>query len=335
MAARLPGAGGRPHLVATLGPASFGRAAELVAAGADALRLNASHLRPAALAGQVSAARRAAPGVPIVVDVQGAKVRLGWFAPRTLSPGERVALAPVAEIDAEIDAGIDADGLAVLPLPHPEVFAALAPGEALCADDARLRFTVVAAGPDRVVLECLAGGVLAPRKGLNRARHPVALRGLSDGDRAHLAVAGLGPGDAVACSFLADGSEAAWFRAAAPGVPVVGKVERAAALDAIDAIGAAVDAVWICRGDLGAQVGLARMAAWVGRWSPRSLPVPVWMAGQVLEHLTTHPEPTRSEVCHVHDLLARGYAGVVLSDETAVGRDPLGAVRQARALLDA
>jgi pyruvate kinase len=57
------------------------------------------------------------------------------------------------------------------------------------------------------------------------------------------------------------------------------------------------------------------------------------MAGQVLEHLTQHADPTRSEVCHLHDLLARGYAGIVLSDETAIGADPLRATLLAAELL--
>jgi pyruvate kinase len=59
------------------------------------------------------------------------------------------------------------------------------------------------------------------------------------------------------------------------------------------------------------------------------------MAGQVLEHLTQHAEPTRSEVCHLSDLVERGYAGIVLSDETAIGRHPAHAVEQAAALVRA
>jgi len=66
---------------------------------------------------------------------------------------------------------------------------------------------------------------------------------------------------------------------------------------------------------------------------PRRFSVPVLMAGQVFEHLKEHPEPTRSEVCHVFDLLARGYAGVVLSDETAIGADPVRATRMVAELL--
>jgi pyruvate kinase len=81
-------------------------------------------------------------------------------------------------------------------------------------------------------------------------------------------------------------------------------------------------------------MGLGAMAHWVSGFDPTSLPCPVWMAGQVLEHLTTHQMPTRAEVCNIYDLVARGYSGFVLSDETAIGSDPAGAVRTLRSLLD-
>jgi len=60
-----------------------------------------------------------------------------------------------------------------------------------------------------------------------------------------------------------------------------------------------------------------------------TIPVPVLLAGQVLQHMTEHPTPTRSEICGLHDALASGFRGVVLSDETAVGRHPVESVRAA------
>ena len=117
--------------------------------------------------------------------------------------------------------------------------------------------------------------------------------------------------------------------------PVVAKVERLEAVDALADIAGRVDAVWVCRGDLGEQLGPGALARFVGSLSPADLPCPVLMAGQVLEHLTEHAEPTRSEVCHLYDLVARGYAGIVLSDETAIGEHPARAVRQAAALVRA
>jgi pyruvate kinase len=69
------------------------------------------------------------------------------------------------------------------------------------------------------------------------------------------------------------------------------------------------------------------MAAAVHRFSAgvQALPSPVILAGQVLEHLTAHATPTRAELCDLYAALANGFAGVVLSDETAIGRDPAAA----------
>jgi len=143
------------------------------------------------------------------------------------------------------------------------------------------------------------------------------------------------PPVSFACSFMRDGSEAGWIRSRADGCPVIGKVERRAALDRLGSIATQVDEIWICRGDLGSQLGMVELARWVGGFRPGGLRVPVLMAGQVLEHLTSHPEPTRSEVCHLYDLVRWGYAGFVFSDETAIGANPVGALSQARALLHA
>lgn len=306
------------RLVATLGPASWALARGLADAGVDAFRLNASHMIPAALGAALARLREAVPSTPVIVDLQGAKMRLGDFEPVALAPGARVVL-----------------GAGGIPLPHPEIFRAVRAGETLSCDDDRVRLCVERTGADGLEATVLAPGTLRPRKGINVVEHPVDLDGLSAADRAHLdAVPAALPGPAFAFSFMRDGREAGWIRQARPGARVTGKIERREALEALDAIGAVVDEIWICRGDLGAQLGPAALARSVASLDPRRLPVPVLMAGQVLEHLTHHAEPTRSEVCHLHDLAARGYAGIVLSDETAIGDDPVRAAAAARALLD-
>jgi pyruvate kinase len=219
-----------------------------------------------------------------------------------------------------------------VPVPHPELFAAVAPGQILSCDDDRLRFRVETVARSVLGVVSLRQGTLRARKGVNVMDHPVALQDLTAADVACLAATGAHGGIAYAVSFMATGAEAGWVRARAPGSVVVGKVERDEALRSLAAIDEAVDATWICRGDLGAQVGVAAMARWIALLDPRALLRPTLMAGQVLEHLTAHAEPTRSEACHVVDLALRGYAGLVLSDETAIGRDPVAAVRAALAL---
>ena len=83
----------RLELVATVGPASFGMEAELLKAGASALRLNASHLLPDALFGHVVRIRRAVPDARLVIDLKGSKIRLGRFAAFEVRAGETVTFA--------------------------------------------------------------------------------------------------------------------------------------------------------------------------------------------------------------------------------------------------
>jgi len=309
------------QLVVTLGPASFDRAPELAEAGATAFRLNASHLTPAALRGAVELVRRELPLWPLVVDLQGAKMRLGVFVERTIVAGETLSFA------------VDPASAEEIPLPHAELFAAVRAGDRFGCDDDRLCFRVKEVGEQRLRAVALAPGDLRARKGVNLFDHPLELVDLGAADVEALEALEGKSGLAWAFSFMKDGTEVDWVRRRQPGALIVGKVERAEAVEGLDSIASLVDAVWICRGDLGAQLGLAALARTVASLDPRRYSRPMLMAGQVLEHLTRHPEPTRSEVCHLHDLLARGYAGVVLSDETAIGDDPVGAVRVAHRLI--
>lgn len=312
---------GAPQLVATLAPACAPLAGALASGGATAFRLNASHMRPAALAEALASVRRQCPGAPLLVDLQGAKMRLGWIADRPVAEGERVRFS----IDP-------AEGVA---LPHPELYRQVAPHEVVSVDDGRIRLEVLETGEGRLEARALTPGTLSARKGVNLEQHPVRLHGLTGPDVEAVAIALAAGVRAFAFSFMTDGGEARWVRERAPGALVIGKVERAEAVGQLAAIASRTDAVWICRGDLGAQLGAARLARAVAGLSPPEFRVPVLMAGQVLQHLVDHGEPTRSEVCHLHDLLARGYAGIVLSDETAIGRDPVRAVRAASSLLQA
>ena len=310
------------EIVATLGPASFGLVAQLVGAGASALRLNGSHMSCEDLGARLREAKQQAPHTPLVVDLQGAKMRLGHFTPVNLSTGGlvRFALHPLGR---NRHSPSSPRAFPMRPS-RPSRSAPMTPGCA-CAWWKPPRHIMLA--------EAMNDGVLRPRKGVNLQEHPVSLLDLSDSDQRQVRIAAEVGAD-FAVSFIIDGHEAQWVRARAPGARVVGKVERAEATAAIDQIAVHCDALWVCRGDLGSQLGLGSLASWVAGHEPRRLPVPVLMAGQVLEHLTVAKEPTRSEVCHLYDLIGRGYRGIVLSDETAVGHDPVNAVRWARELTE-
>jgi pyruvate kinase len=253
------------------------------------------------------------------VDLQGAKMRLGAFRKRTVESGNRVTFA--------IGSG------PAIPLPHPEIYSAAAAGDTLGCDDDRLRFQIISACDGEIEAVALNSGILRARKGVNIIEHPVDLTDLTDSDTQAIEATRTAARVAYAFSFMKDGSEADWIRLRAPGCSVVGKVERAEATSAVHSISRSVDELWICRGDLAAQLGQIPMARWVSAFRPTAGGCPVLMAGQVLHHMTKSGEPTRAEICNLYDLLSRGYSGFVLSDETAIGADPVRAVRTLRSLL--
>jgi pyruvate kinase len=228
----------------------------------------------------------------------------------------------------------------VLPVDRPEFLQALVPGDTIRIDDGRVSLEVTASTETAVKARATGAGRISNRKGLALVGREVDLPPrLLETDRLLLETAldlGLGTlavSYAAVPGILEATREAATARGHEP--DVVAKLEQPEALERIDEILAASDAVWLCRGDLGAEVGLARLPALQRLLLDATLDrTRVLVAGQVLHHMTVSPRPTRSEVCHVGDLLERGVVGFVLSDETATGPHGPGAVRVLRGLMD-
>jgi pyruvate kinase len=321
----------RPELIATLGPSSATTATwrAMLSAGVTGLRLNTSHLSLEALPGWLERLQSfLAPLEPrpaLVLDLQGSKWRLGRLPAAELRAGQRVELLPTAE-SARPDR---------LPVPHPDFFQAAdgSSGE-IVLNDGKVRLQVETLAPHRLLARVTQGGPIAAGKGLTFHQSTYRKESLSEKDRAIVALtAGMG-WVRYALSYLRDAAEMAryrfWF---GPAAYLIAKLERSPALAEAAELGQAADELWLCRGDLGAELGLPAMAGAVYRFSQRLVAgefhQPVLLARQVLEHLTEHPTPTRSEVCYLYEALVKGYRGVVLSDETAIGRDPVNSCRVA------
>ena len=311
------------QIVATLGPASADPATWLAmaAAGATAFRLNTSHMSPDEIDAWLQRLRACAgggePPLPVVLDLQGSKWRLGQFAPAMLDEGARVELV---HADTSSRPG-------VYPVPHADFFeAAPASGGEIVLNDAKLLLAVVSADGASIRARVVRGGPIAPAKGITLTGCASRRERLTDKDRAIAERTRALPGVRYAVSYVRDAAEMAVYRAQlGAGAHLAAKLERATAITDAAAIAGHCDELWLCRGDLGAELGLAGMARAsheIARKAAR-LPKPMLLAGQVLEHMTAAPEPTRSEVCCMHDALTAGFAGFVLSDETAIGLHPV------------
>ncbi len=310
-------------ITATLGPASADRQAweGMLAAGVTGFRLNTSHLSLEQLQDWLE---RLAPFLSaletrphLVLDLQGSKWRLGEFPSCELAAGETVELICAAA----------ASRPGVLPVPHADFFKAAprSSGEVVL-NDAKVRLRLESSRPEQVIARVVQGGSLLSHKGITFTASEYRQESLSAKDQAILERTRGIPSIQYAISYLRDAAEALKYRELL-GAPayLIAKLERQPAIDDALQIAGVANELWLCRGDLGAELGIKAMAETVHRFSEsvRDFPVPVFLAGQVLEHMTDHPAPTRSEISTIYELLARGYQGLVLSDETAIGRFPV------------
>jgi len=317
----------RAKIVATVGPASASpeMLKRLFLAGVDTFRLNFSHgthddhakVHRAIRALEVELGRP----IGILQDLQGPKIRVGKIRDGKIivAAGETVRFVP-SNAEGDRDA---------IPLPHPEIFAAIMPGDHLLIDDGRVRVAVTRLGDDFIESKVVFGGAISNRKGINLPGTVLDLSPLTAKDRADLAF-GLDLGvDWVALSFVqkpADLLEARGLIGERAGL--MAKIEKPAALERIDDIIRLSDAVMVARGDLGVEIPHEEVP---GRQKElvracRLAVKPVIVATQMLDSMVGAPTPTRAEASDVATAIYDGADAVMLSAESASGAYPVEAV---------
>jgi pyruvate kinase len=317
----------KTKIVATLGPASSspGMIKALFEAGADVFRINMSHTPHQLLAelhGRVRALERD-DGRPIgiLADLQGPKIRLGQL------PGGAQELETGARVGLVLDNTV-ASGEAI-PIPHPEVFAALRQGDGLLIDDGKVRLrieSVSAASAEAVVV---TGGLIKDRKGVNLPDTVLPIPAMTAKDRSDLdAALNLGV-DWVALSFVQRPDDVAELRKLAVGkAAVLAKIEKPKALKWLPEILELSDALMVARGDLGVELPLESVPVRQKEITraARRAGKPVVVATQMLESMIESAVPTRAEVSDVATAVFDGADAVMLSAESAAGKHPLEAV---------
>ncbi len=326
----------RAKIVATLGPASSDEAAlaALLRAGADVLRLNLSHGTPESHRATLRRAREVAAElgrqVPVLLDLMGPRYRLGQLAegPRRLRRGERLTIG---------DPGDGAD----LPVDDPGFLRHLRAGERVLIDNGLVELEVIAKRGRKLSARVVHGGPVATRKGINLPDSKLPFT-ISEKDRADIAFAVEEGADYLAASYIGRGRDVEAIRqevlARGPAIPIVAKLERAVAVEHIDEIVAAADAVMVARGDLGVEVPLHQVPVLQKRIiaAGRRAGKPVIVATQMLESMMEQPRPTRAESSDVANAVFDGADALMLSGETAAGRHPVEAVRtMARIVVEA
>jgi len=315
----------RTKIVATLGPASSDPDVlkKMVEIGLDLARINLSHGHHAGHRARVEALRDAAASVgrpvPILMDLQGPKIRVGDLrAPLPLAPSQRVVLAPAGE-ESEDE----------IPTTYPGLARDLKPGNWVLMDDGNLELICRSIRGDRVELEVIRGGLLHPRKGINLPRADIREPALTEKDLEDLEFALEMGAEFVGLSFVRKPEDVADLKSRLGGkARVVAKIEKAEALDHLHEILEVADAVMVARGDLGVELPFEKVPLiqkriiQLANFHAR----PVITATQMLESMLDGTRPTRAEASDVANAILDGTGAVMLSGETAVGRYPLKAM---------
>ncbi len=321
----------RAKIVCTLGPATSTpeQLATLIDAGMDVARFNLSHGGYPDHEARYRAVRQAADdvgrGVGVLVDLQGPKIRVGEFAegPVMLEPGDEFT---ITTDDVPGDRTIVSTTYAGLP---GDVRA----GDLILLDDGRLCLRTITVEDSRVVTRVEIGGVLSNSKGINLPGVAVSVPAMSDKDIADLRWALRLQADMIALSFVRSAADVLDVRKIMDEegvqVPVLAKIEKPQAVEALEEVVQAFDGIMVARGDLGVEMPLEQVplvqkqAVELARRNAK----PAIVATQMLDSMISSPRPTRAEASDVANAVLDGADALMLSGETSVGAYPIETVR--------
>lgn len=318
----------RTKIIATIGPATntYEAIRDLIDEGANGIRLNFSHGSHEERTEQIAWVRKACEelGKPVAIiqDLQGPKIRLGDFeGPVEVTTGQEVTF------------GYQADYVAtgILPTQY-DLSKKVKTGERIYLFDGKVKSTVLSVADGLVKARIENNGTLLKRKGMNLPDTDFAGDIITEKDMADIEYGAKQDIDYVALSFVQSPNDLHSLRKTlgklGSDAKLIAKIETKAAVDNLDAIVQASDAVMIARGDLAVETPaesvpvVQRQIVGLGLRYGK----PTIVATQMLLSMTENPEPTRAEVSDIATAVFIGADCVMLSDETANGKYPHEAV---------
>ncbi|KAB1984539.1 pyruvate kinase [Streptomyces triticiradicis] len=321
----------RSKIVCTLGPAvdSHDKLVALIKAGMNVARFNFSHGSHSEHQGRYDRVRAASAetgiAIGVLADLQGPKIRLETFAegPVELERGDEFVIT--AE-DVPGDKHICGTTYKGLP-------GDVAKGDQILINDGNVELRVVEVDGPRVKTVVIEGGVISDHKGINLPGAAVNVPALSEKDVEDLRFALRMGCDMVALSFVRDANDVNDVHKVMDEegrrVPVIAKVEKPQAVDNMEGVVAAFDAVMVARGDLAVEYPLERVPMVQKRLVElcRRNAKPVIVATQMMESMITNSRPTRAEASDVANAILDGADAVMLSAESSVGAYPVETVK--------
>lgn len=317
----------KTKIIATLGPATDSPEIQrdLIAAGATVFRINMSHAPHEVVRRHVRQIREIAAatgtGPAILMDLQGPAIRTGEVpATITLKTGDEVELR---------QPGTTATRAISTTTNYPGLAADLKIGATVLVDNGVLHFQVISKDSERIICRVLTGGQFGSRRHINLPGTRVNLPGLTENDLTAIDLAAELNVDFVAMSFVRDAAHVRDLRrlltARQSTAQIVAKIEDQSAVENIDEIIMAADAIMVARGDLGVEVPIEELPIIQRRIVAKCVHVgrKVIVATHMLESMISAPVPTRAEMTDAANAVFEKADAIMLSGETSVGKFPV------------
>jgi len=313
-------------IIATLGPSSIDKISQMIEAGVDVFRLNFSHATHKEHKNSIKKIREIAKKLnsktAILQDISGPKIRIGQInGLLELKRGDKIRLVksnPKSIYDLTIS--------------YPQIIDNINIKEYVFFADGSIRTEVIDKDKDSITLEVKNEGVLSSKKGVNFPNSKLNILAITPKDEKDLIFGAKNGVDIVAISFVnskEDILKAKKILKENNANPfVIAKIETKQAVQNLDEILEVSDGVMVARGDLGIEIGIEKVPVIQKKIIRKAnkLKKPVITATQMLLSMVNSPFPTRAEVSDVANAVMDGSDGVMLSDETTVGKYPIKAV---------
>ncbi len=325
----------RTKIVATLGPASFSPEVieELILSGANVFRLNFSHGTHESHAEYIknirSVSQKLNKEVGILGDLCGPKIRIGKFTDGPI----KLAIGDEFYLSENNDEPGSKQGIGTS---YPYLTKDLKPGNIILLDDGNLSLKVKSVESDKVNFIVTDGGILKDKKGMNMPDIPLSIETITEKDISDLKFMIENNLDFVALSFVrkAEDIEQLIELIGDSQIKIIAKIEKPEAIQELEKILSLVEGIMIARGDLGVEMPIQQVPALqrhiLERCSRRG--VSVITATQMLESMIENQRPTRAETTDVFNAILEGSDAVMLSGETASGKNPVETVNMMAAI---
>ena len=321
-------------VISTLGPASLNSEFLNITAeyGQTYFRMNASHLKIEQISEYRMFVSQKLPTnkIEYYLDLPGKKMRIGHLdKDYPLQSGDNIKVVKGKKSDHQMIA-----------VPHELFFQQVEVHDVIFLQDAQIQLEVTERTPDSIITQVIQGGNLRSHAGIIIDKKFKSFREYLPEQLDYIQTAKSLNIGSLALSFISTENDVSELRQSCEQISyfpkIIAKIEHPSALENLELICKQADEIWYCRGDLGSFISPWELMEWQSKTiqKAKALNKPVLVAGQVFQYLTDHPSPTRSEVIHFFHMIQQGIHGIVLSDETAIGRNSTQAAKAVFSLLE-